>query len=274
MSIQAQYAAVLARKNASGGAPSYLLDTYTGVAAAYSVRKLATGQTYSMKVREDGGDTLLDIGFSGEDLDEAAIASHCGANNGFVETLYDPSGNSLDISQLTNGAQPKIYDGSAVIKTNGKPAIDFTPNQEFPPKSFTLTQPFTWFCVADQDNTGDVIIDGYTNTNYGSLYGYTSGGMRFNCGTPLNTGAAYTHGDQILIFAMGNGTNSDIGINGGTPANGNAGTRDPGGLTIAQGGGGSFNHNGRIQEILAWNSDKTSDRSGIESNINSYFSIY
>ena len=105
-----------------------LLDTYTGAAAAYSVRKLDKDYTgYAMKVREDSGDTEADIGFDGSgNLDTSAIATHCGSANGYVVTWYDQSGNSKNATQATAGNQPQIYNGTAVITENGKPGVEFT----------------------------------------------------------------------------------------------------------------------------------------------------
>ena len=109
-----------------GTPTSGLLYDYSGAAAAYSVRQLANTAALAMRVREDGTDTETDIGFdSNGDLDTAAIATHCGANNGYVVTWYDQSGEQLDATQTTNANQPQIYDGS-MINLNGKPLVKAT----------------------------------------------------------------------------------------------------------------------------------------------------
>ena len=112
-----------------------LLDTYTGAAAGYSVRRIASGATNLMRIREDSGDTETDIGYdSNGDLDTAAIASHCGTANGFVVTWYDQSGNGNDATQPTAGGsalQPQIYNGTAVITENGKPALQYDGSDDF-----------------------------------------------------------------------------------------------------------------------------------------------
>ena len=110
-----------------------LLDTYTGAAAAYSVRKLDKDYTGNcMKVREDSGDTEADIGFDGSgNLDTSAIATHCGSANGYVVTWYDQSGNANNATQSTSGNQPQIYNGTAVLTENGKPAVDFDGSDDF-----------------------------------------------------------------------------------------------------------------------------------------------
>ena len=94
-------------------AAAFLLDTYTGAGAGYSVRRLATSATNLMRIREDAGDTETDIGYdSNNELDTAAIATHCGTANGFVVTWYDQSGNSNNATQSTSGSQPQIYNGT------------------------------------------------------------------------------------------------------------------------------------------------------------------
>jgi len=108
--------------------PPLLLDTYsTDVYAAYSVREL--NRSYSgdcLRIREDGGDTEIDIGFSDGWIDTAAIASHCGANNGYVTTWYDQSGNEKNITQSTAANQPLIFNGSAVsTDDNGNVQLEF-----------------------------------------------------------------------------------------------------------------------------------------------------
>lgn len=111
-----------------GGGVSYLLDDHpTDIYAGYSVRKLSSTYVGScLRIREDGGDTEIDIGFDGDWVDDAAIAAHCGANNGYVVKWYDQSGNSRDVSHTTAAAQPLIYNGTSVLTaSNGKPLVRF-----------------------------------------------------------------------------------------------------------------------------------------------------
>ena len=106
----------------------------SGAVRAYSTRRLYSLYTGAcMRVREDGGNTETDIGFdSNGDLDTAAIASHCGSNNGFVRYWYDQStsggtGSGNDADQSAAANQPKIYDGTNGILENssGVPFLTF-----------------------------------------------------------------------------------------------------------------------------------------------------
>jgi len=88
-----------------------LLDTYSGAAAAYSLRKLSSSYSGSA-VEVYNGSSYADIGFNifGE-LNTVALAAHCGSNDGFVSKWYDQAG-SNDAAQTNTALMPKIYDGA------------------------------------------------------------------------------------------------------------------------------------------------------------------
>lgn len=97
-----------------------------GSDACFSVRK--SNSSYAgncMKVRRSSDNALLDIGFSGNDLDTASLLSFIGAGSGFVHTWFDQSGNTRNLVQTTNASQPSIVT-SGVLNTRGsRPIIKF-----------------------------------------------------------------------------------------------------------------------------------------------------
>ncbi len=140
----------------------FLLDTYTGAAAAYSVRRLATSATVLMRVRRDtgggtGDDDEADVAYDSNNilsLDSAISNASAGVTattlgqfinvgtvNGttytnpdsltvtascFVDTWTDQSGNGNDAEQNGQASQPQIHEGTAdtdLITENGKPAF-------------------------------------------------------------------------------------------------------------------------------------------------------
>ena len=104
-----------------------LLDTYSGAAAAYSLRLLDSSYVGSaIRVRRSSDNTEQDIGFNvfGE-LDTVSLLDFAGTGDAFVKTWYDQSGNSNDATQTTTANQPKIVSSGAVIVENGKPAVGF-----------------------------------------------------------------------------------------------------------------------------------------------------
>lgn len=111
-------------------APPVPLLGEMGVSAftAYSTRKLSsTYSGYALKVRRSSDNATQDIGFtSGGDLDTAALETFVGANSGYVDTLYDQSGNTRNLVQATAANQPLIVESGVTVVKNGKPGIKFT----------------------------------------------------------------------------------------------------------------------------------------------------
>ena len=103
----------------AGEAGGYLLDSFPGALFANGVIKLASTATAAISCREDSGDTETNIGFSGDILDAAAVASHCSSNVGTVADLLDQAGNSNSFDNSTTSEQPEIFNGST-IRTDAK----------------------------------------------------------------------------------------------------------------------------------------------------------
>lgn len=292
---------------------SYLLDTYTGSVAAYSVRKLSSGYTGAcMRVREAGGNTETDIGFDSNGyLDTAAIASHCGRNIGYVTKWYSQStsggtGSGNDAVQTTASQQPRIYDGSSVYtdnslaavrvlnSSNGNIGMDIESNirttlgaasvfsvynldQQFSSGfqriwTFYRTQSFVVTRSSNGGNYADISIGDGSGTSSSQAY------VRFDDSTLLDRklrtaiydGSSTTPGGKADIEFRINGVEDT------TPIDGNAGFYVPasGENSIMY----RMNNNsqgmvGNMQEIIIYDSDQSSNRSDIESDITTYFSI-
>jgi hypothetical protein len=246
-----------------------LLDTYGSAAAAYSVRRLSSTYTGPcMRVREDGTNTETDIGFnSAGNLDVLAIRDHCGSNNGFIRYWYDQSGNANDAGQATEASQPQIYNGTAVITENGKPVITCGNGQQFEFNDASGTDN-TFTAVIHQDAIRSCLISNPGGNVALGLADNGSAGIDFGFGTPtyfvdgssfsFTRGAMYTASlNQILFTAI---------------------TGDPAQTTLVTGYATAVNYYSyNMQELIQWPSDQTSptnNRTGIETNINTYFSIY
>ena len=106
----------------------------TDAAAAYSVRQLSDKAVIALRIRRDmgtgspGDDDETNIGFDANgDLDTQAIADFCTTGTGYVTRWWDQSTNGNHLDQPVGGTgsnalQPQIYNGTAVITENGKPA--------------------------------------------------------------------------------------------------------------------------------------------------------
>ena len=97
----------------------------SGAAAAYSVRLLDRDYTGSaIEVERSSDNTTQSIGFdSNGDLDESALSTFCSGTVCKVRSWFDQSGNSNDAVQTTHANQPTIYTGGAIVKENGRVAV-------------------------------------------------------------------------------------------------------------------------------------------------------
>ena len=267
-----------------------LLDTYTGAAAAFSVRLL--DKDYSgncMRIRRDSDDSETDIGFDGSgDLDTSAIATHCGSANGYVVTWYDQAnvgGTANNATQSTGGDQPQIYNGSAVITTNGKPALNFDGSNDVLKATGGTWSQLAFAGVMYIDVPADSVALQYGTTDARFHVGVGNRSSASKIGSRVYDGAFFgddgadiTDG-QYLVYndaSIGPDTN-DMYLNGAAVSQAygtRSGTPSLATYTIGCRGNGAYFFLGKFQELIVWESDQSSNRSGIENDINTYFSIY
>ena len=263
----------------------FLLDTYTGAAAGYSVRRLATSATNLMRIREDAGDTETDIGYdSNNELDTAAIATHCGTANGFVVSWVDQSGNSRNATQSTEANQPQIYDGSAVITENGKPALQGGASKYLSqPTAVSVSNDLTLLAVADTSNltTTQLILGVDTDTCATDTQIFTdSNGSRIN---GRNASCGFVHstksGNSTLFIGVLDYTNDELvaRYNGSAQSAVTGLTENPTSIdwNIGANTSGSSNNLGTYKEVIIWLSAQSpTNATGIETDINSEYLIY
>lgn len=138
--------------------------------AVHSLRKLISTATTAIRVRRSSDNAEQDIGFTGDALDTAALASFVGANSAYVTTFYDQTGNGYPKTQTTAANQPRIvnagvYDGMLVY--DGSDDAMVTPTLPFATSYVGL------FLKAKLPQTGG------TRVFYESSSNYTGGAGRF-----------------------------------------------------------------------------------------------
>ena len=255
----------------AGGVP-LLLDLYPNAAAAYSFRKLRKAYTGSaIRVRRSSDNAEQNIGFDGlGNLNISALTAFCAGTNGFVTTWYDQSGNNSNATQISAINQPKIYDSiSGVLSQNGRPVVSFdgiNDDLNLPISGYSVTNFF--FVLNTTDTTylypfkssadyGFVADMGSVNLNLHQNYGTPSLYVNGILKTPANRGQVYneTNGYKLIVHQ-------------------NANTSLWGGGYSLFNYGGSFTFGGIVQEIIIYPSNQSSNRAGIETNINSFYNIY
>lgn len=250
---------------------SGLLYDYPDAAAAYSVRSLSNNAIKCMRVRRTVAPfDEQDIGFdSNGDLDTAAIATFGGSDPLTVSAWYDQSGQSRHAIQATAANQPSIYDGSAVITENGKPAVEFASDYISAGAFDTaVSQPTTYFITVNKTNHS-----GYLFERGGGSGRQAQGDSTWIFAGSVANGFYPTAdlGNQRLFTVLFDGASSISRMNSTATGSGNPGTQVQGGIQI---GRPNQSLTGKVQEFVMYGADQTSNFTDIESNINTYYSIY
>jgi hypothetical protein len=276
---------------------SFLLDTYPGATAAYSLRKLRLGYTgNAIRVRRASDNTEQDIGFDGVGgLDLTTLTTFCTGTNGLITTWYDQSTNGYNSVSTSASNQPQIVSSGMVLTENGFPCIqfdginDFLDNNQVPLPFGGIDSYFSGFMIGKSTDTVNAsrvfLAMGFTFSNNPFLIISTgapgvnqlSTNVRDNslAANNLNSGSI---GSQTLLTFITNGDISTCSTNGTVVGSNTASLGD---RTYNRFSIGSLNRAsrsnywlGNIQEIVLYQSNQTTIKSNIETDINSYYSIY
>ena len=246
-----------------------LLDTYSGAAAAYSLRLLDSSYVGSaIRVRRSSDNAEQDIGFNvfGE-LDTVSLLAFAGTGSAYVKVWYCQSGNSNDATQTDTARQPQIVSSGVVEVENGKPILvslggstglintvagsttqysSAVMKHRGSGSSMFLSSGGSWILPASIGSSVSSSAQGATVSNLylnGSVYSYTTWGAW-----------ATATGSQSLTTLLANNStfsNADFGLTAST-------------------GYGMYS----TQEVVIWNSDQSSNRTGIETNVNTFYNIF
>ena len=284
--------------------PTPLLDTYTGAAAAYSLRKLRTAYTgNAIRVRRSSDSTTLDVGFNEDGtLDTTSLLSFVGAGNGFVSIWYDQSDNGKNASQPASANQPQIVISGTLQTLNSKPTLYFDGSSRYfdcgylnggtkpaDYSTFALAR-YTWSSYQISAIIHSQNSIGAGETGYNMMFMWSGGRMVGNSSNGTNyryweTQPTITLNQRYLFEGhYKSNTSPYIGKyyfnNNSITTNNWLGSGQNNGGTefkTAIGRGGEYNGNffkGEMQEIVTYFSDQVPNRTGISSNINSFYSIY
>lgn len=257
-----------------------LLDTYSGAAGAYSLRRLRTAYTGSLiRVRRSSDNTEQDFGYDSNNvLDTASLLTFCGAGNGFVTTWYDQSGNGNNGVQTTASNQPQIVSSGAMILINGKNSILFDGSND----GFSLNSTIT---------TGSSSFNTFVGKRAAAsraLFGLASispaqylwalwfdNNYYLQAKTTHYQGSSSTDTTTNQLLLTGQNAAGTMSIF----KNGNTITSSQISLSLNT----NINSLGiyssifaycNLQEIVFYNSNQSTNRTGIESNINTFYTIY
>ena len=267
---------------------SYLLDTYSA-AAAYSLRQLKTGVTNVVRVRRSGDNAESD--FTADEITDGTLLSWVTASGtqGFVTTWYDQSGNGNDATQVTAGSQPKIVNASAVLTNGGIPTVVFDGTDDGLSAGSIGVSGSSLRSVFSVTNTyalaaaggGYLGVGGTPST--GTIYDLCPESGQFALRVSGNSIYNYSFSalTQYLISVLQT-TTTTAGMNlyiDGSSVSQTSTTTTTLNTTDDWYIGEQPNNtdkffDGGIQEIIIMASDESANRTDIESDINTYYSIY
>jgi hypothetical protein len=249
-----------------------LLDVYPGAAAAYSLRKLTTTYTgASIRVRRSSDNTETDIGFVANVLDVTTLTTFVGMGNGFVVKWYDQSGNSRNLNQTNILLQPSIIISGVLQTLNSKPCVFFNDINQNIFSSIILGGTTYFFDVLKTSDTNFIlyhsgdssafIINVATQSSTNTSINFNAVVNSYYKNNILQT-APTTRGDVYNLIS----TNAQILLSYETSLTN--------WLQVNLSGYTGFQFSGYKQELIIYNSNQASNLSGINSNINSFYTIY
>jgi hypothetical protein len=89
-------------------APDYLDALAVQPKAVYSLKKLVSTATKSIRVRRSSDNAEQDIGFTRNELDVSALLAFAGSSSCYVTTFYDQTSGAKHAAQATAANQPRI----------------------------------------------------------------------------------------------------------------------------------------------------------------------
>jgi hypothetical protein len=291
-----------------------LLDIYGGAKAAYSLRAISEAWRDQdvVEVRRASDDTTR--GFTADDIGDGTLTNWVGTgatDHGYVATWYDQSGNGNDAVQTISTQQPKIVDaGTLVTDSNGKCSIEFDGVDDFLTPTITGITGFTnlstfnviepaaaaaadtntmvawslgnWNAVRSMALASSTVLtfgEKFTSIFDDSISKRLGSSTYSRAATTPSVFSSFHLSTGTSIFSQGAAVTLDrpAGMTTSTPASpSDTGytTDDIVRLGCVRGNiDGSFVQE-KFSEVIFYNSDQSSNRTGIEGNINDYYEIF
>jgi len=233
--------------------------------------------TDTLTATADGTHLMFADGNTGSyTISDFEIVSH--SSNGFVETWYDQSGNGNNATQTTADNQPKIVN-SGVLLTKGV-TFDGTNDSLALTSTLGQTNLGSSFSVVELDSTTSTktIIDNRDSGSDGFVLFHKDDAFQFKFASTTETVSSDST-SQLIVSAFKTSSNQGVGINGGTlEETSNTSTINVSSVPVigsrSFSGSSNISWDGEIAELILYNSDQSSNRTAIETNINSHYSLF
>jgi len=270
-------------------AESYLLDLFPNSEGAYSLRQLQSngGVSYPLVLVRRSSDSA-EQSFTETQIIDGTLEAFCGAGNGQVVSWYDQSGNNNHVNQSTASNQPYIVISGNLVTDNGKPTVYFNSLSELVSVNNTnygtsSRSIFITINLLEAISTKGIISLSNLSTGSGKLWILTPEiATRANTYTWITSTPLPQNNQSLLtnIYASSanlfDGNNMYLDGNVIVRTGGVDGVIDTsiGQMYIGSNGLGASRVIANISEVVNYKSDQSSNRTAIETNINSHYNIY
>lgn len=278
----------------SGGGASYIVDDYGAFdffsvrlgSASYSGALVRIRRSSDSAEKDFYPDSNEELSMSSEDGAGTSLSTWISTDSGYIVTWYNQGSNAQNVTQSTGANQPRIINAGTLETKNSKTGIYFDGTDNLSQVTYNgITEPFGAWAVGSNE----------VNAAAGALMSTRSGGAQEGfvlvCDRRTNKNlffADYGAGFDLWdLSAQVNSANQRIcsgiltaALDGNSYYNGTlqtnaSGTTVPARAVLEIGSQvGATKLTGFIQEVMTFDTDQTSNRADIESNVNGYFATY
>jgi surface protein len=259
----------------ASGASTYLwgadnttpLDHVATYRLAVGLRRLMSSYSGpALRLRRANDNVEANFGFTGTELDLAAINTFLGASAGYCTILFDQSGNGNNVVQ-TNPSQQPLFVATGL---NGKPTLHFNSGR-FMTNPTNFPPPFSVIYTARQTGPARGRVLAGLNNNW--LLGWWGGSKtqaHFD-GWVSPAGGIPADNNSYVYSGTGNGSISSIYENGTLAYSNGGGKTGPNGINL----NGNESSDADVTELFVFNSVLAdADRKLVENSSGSYFGIF
>jgi hypothetical protein len=276
-------------------------DDYPDVEAIYSLRQMRRQYRGSaVRVRRGGDNAELGIGFDNDgELDTRALEAFVtatGDNTAFVKIWYDQTGNNNHLTQEDMSKQPQIVASGSVLLESGKPTVKFdgvnddlrNGDESIMNGSeltiVTVAKPTEDFSDYEESLVQRTILD-QSGASNGAEFKSVDANQKVTVLSRFD-GTAVELNDNVsrlnqrsLYFANYKSGESKLSVNTSEVSTSSTAFTAGGntGVTFSLGSDGAGNTSffkGNMQEVIVFNTEQTSSKVGIESDLQQYYSVY
>lgn len=233
-------------------------------------------------------DTNGELSLSSEDGASTSLSTWIGANDGFIVTWYSQVSGGQNVTQSTAANQPRIVNAGALETKNGKAGLRFQgTNDNLLNTLYTgFSEPHSLFAVASNEASatnggvvstrdgasqeGSVILCDRRTNKVAAFSDYGASSIVLNYPAQINTNS-----QRLLTYIVSSFLASEAWLDGSSQDSDTIPDAIASGAKLEIGSQVSTSYlNGYIQEVIIFNTDETSNRADIETDMNNHFSVY